>query len=90
MHGKPINLSIGEEMISVTQAAVALGKSPDTIRRYAIKYGIGRQLDKNGAWSVSLAALKMVYAKDPEALTLYRNGDRDAPRVRMYFQTDGS
>ncbi|MBZ9655041.1 hypothetical protein [Phyllobacterium lublinensis] len=83
-----IDLSVGEKMITVTEAAIALGKSPDTIRRYAIKYGIGRQLEKNASWSVSLAALRIIYAKDSAALAAYRSGEREHPRLGVYFDAD--
>lgn len=72
------------ETATLKRAAAIACVSPETIRRWAIKYGIGKQLDPGATWHISTPALRMVAACDSEALEAFRAGERTSPLVAGY------
>lgn len=73
------------EMLAVKQAAGLVGVSGETIRKWCIEYGIGRQIKRKAKWRVSRPALYMVAAADFEALEEFRRGNRGHPLVAPYL-----
>lgn len=71
--------------IGIKQGAALAGVSPDTVRRWCIEYGIGRQLNKHTPWRVFPAPLLMARAADIKALEAYRAGDRTSDLVKPYI-----
>jgi hypothetical protein len=72
------------ESMSIAAAARFSGKSENTIRLWAARYGIGRKI--GGDWHISRVALKIFLDGDMAALAAYHAGDRTNPLVRPYFE----
>ncbi|MBX3598581.1 MAG: hypothetical protein KF874_13505 [Rhizobiaceae bacterium] len=79
------------ETISVREAARIAGRSDETVRRWADKFGIGRQFRGEGwrAWkySISAPALRMILDEDWPALESFRAGDRSSALVARFLQS---
>jgi hypothetical protein len=83
-HPEPVPLNVGQ-VTTIKGAASEAHVSCDSVRRWCASYGIGRQLAEGGTWRVSVPALRMVVACDPEALEAFRRGDVTHPRVVAYL-----
>src|SRR5215475_856688 len=75
------------ESMSVRAAAKLAGKSENTIRLWAERYGIGRKI--GGDWHISRVALRIFLDGDTTALSAYHSDDRNNPLVRPYFERAG-
>lgn len=75
------------ESIPISLGAKLSGKSGNTIRGWAERYGIGRKI--GGGWHISRVALQMFLDGDIDALAAYHTGDRTDPAVRSYFERAG-
>lgn len=73
------------EVTSLKEAAFRSGKSVRTVAGWCRKYGIGRQSSDSAPFEISAPALEMVLHGDMAALELLRDGDRQHPRVKRYF-----
>lgn len=74
------------EAITPKVAAYQACVSIDTIVRWAVKHGLGRQVDgPRSGWKISAPALAMHLAQDNAALNAYRAGDRESETVLRYF-----
>lgn len=80
----PIPIRDGEGL-NLKAAARIANVSPDTVARWAKRYGIGRQLAPNMPWVISEPALRMVAAVDEPALIAFRGGDRSSQLVSPYL-----
>jgi hypothetical protein len=76
-----------QEAISTGTAAAKSGRTPRTIRNWCETDGIGRKV--GGRLRISVVALQMKLEENRKALTLYRDGNREDPRVVAYFQREG-
>jgi len=72
-------------LAALKQAAAIASVSPETVRRWAIKYGIGKQIDPGATWRISIPGLLMVIACDSEALDAFSSGALDSPLVTGYI-----
>ena len=71
------------EAISLTEAArIAKRSSTETLRRWCVERGIGRNIA--GRWFVSRVALAMLLDGDHGALKRYVGGDRSSPDIVDY------
>jgi hypothetical protein len=75
------------ESLSIVAAARFSGKSENTIRLWAMRYGIGRKI--GGDWDISRVAVRIFLDGDMAALATYHTGDRTNPLVRPYFERTG-
>lgn len=73
-----------DDVIPLKEAAHRASRSLDTVRRWVVDYGIGRQLGPGGRIEVSAPALEMVLHGDWDALRLLRAGENAHPRVVRY------
>lgn len=73
------------EIIGVKRAVDLCGKSENTIRRLSRRYGLARQTSPAAPLEISRVGLEMVLHGDFEALELLRQGRRQEPPVRRYF-----
>ena len=78
------------EILTVSKAMKIAGVSDETIRRWCTRYGIGRKYRahswSDNVWQVSQPALRMVVAKDWDALDLFLAGDRSDPALMPYLE----
>jgi hypothetical protein len=82
---RPVPLLSGT-VISVTKAASIAGVSDDTIRRWAVEYGLGRQPGGHGKrMRISYPALQAFLADDEDALNAIRTGDFQSEIVKPYL-----
>jgi hypothetical protein len=63
-----------EESTTIQQAAGIAGKTPRTMRRWCVEFGIGRRI--GGHWAVSRVALAMYLDGNKDALAAYHDGAR--------------
>lgn len=75
------------ESVSLAMAARLSGKSANTIRLWAERYGVGRKI--GGDWHISRVALRMFLDGNTAALAAYHAGDLPNPLVRSYFEQAG-
>lgn len=80
----PVPLT-GADVVGIKQAARLANTSGDTIRRWCVRYGIGRQVDRGSAWRISAPALRMVINADFVALDALRMQGIDSPLVKPYL-----
>lgn len=78
-----------EEAIPLKAAANIAGKTDETIRRWCVKYGIGRQAGPNAPIEVSIIGLMMVIHGEFDTLELLRAGDRQHPAVKRFLNFVG-
>jgi len=68
------------DIISVAEASRMAGKSGETIRRWCAKYGIGRKYRTHAwsewQWQVSRPGIRIVMARDWDALELLMRDER--------------
>lgn len=81
---RPVPMRAGE-IISVKEAARRARFTPETIRGWCLKFGIGRRPGGAADWQISAPALEMVLYGDFEALEKLRNDQRKDPQVELYF-----
>jgi hypothetical protein len=81
---EPVTLSVGDVQ-SITQAMATAGVSGETIRRWCVGYGIGRQWGAGKPWRVSGPALRMILACDHDALEAFRRREFHLPFVAIYL-----
>jgi hypothetical protein len=72
--------------IAVKEAAWLAGVHTDTIARWCIRYGIGRQLHIHSPWAVDPVGLAVVVHKDAAALDAYQRRDTDNPALFRYIE----
>ncbi len=72
-------------MMPLPFVAKELGVPHETLRRWAVKFSIGRQTAPGQPWKVSWPAARMLAAGDGEALRLLKAGQFDADIVRPYI-----
>lgn len=82
----PVSLNIGD-VLSLKEAARIAGCDDSTIRRWAMQYGIGRQMAFNQAWRISGPAFRMVLAADSAALEAFRDRRYGDELVKPYLQS---
>lgn len=87
---EPVSLNIGDVLTLKEAARIAGGVSTYTIRRWAIRYQIGRQMAFAQAWRISGPALRMVLAADNAALEALRARRYDDELVKPYLQPASS
>lgn len=73
------------EATTLKEAAAIARVSPETVRRWCSRYGIGRQIERGASWRVSKPGLLMVCRGDERALTAFFKGDRSSPAVSRYL-----
>lgn len=78
-----------DEVRDIKSAADYAGRDDRTIRRWAKRYGIGRQSGPGAPIEISLPALDMVLHGEWEALEKLRAGDRSNPDVIRIFDHIG-
>jgi hypothetical protein len=71
------------EAITVEQAAEIAGRSPRTVRSWALLHDVGRKIA--GRVILSRVALAMFLDGDRRALDLYHSGDRHSETVTSYY-----
>lgn len=74
-----------DETINLKTACHITGRTEKTIRGWCRQFGIGSQPCPGSPLEISAPALEMVRRGDIAALELLREGRRDHPRVRRYF-----
>jgi hypothetical protein len=74
-----------DEIINLKTAIHRTGRDDRTLRGWCKEFGIGRQAKPCAPIEISAPALEMVLHGDVAALELLREGKRDHPRVRRYF-----
>ncbi|TCN30135.1 hypothetical protein [Sinorhizobium americanum] len=74
-----------DETLNLKAAVHVSGRSEKTIRNWCKEFGIGSQACPGGPLEISAPALEMVRRGDIPALELLREGRRDHPRVRRYY-----
>ena len=77
------------EGLTLKQAAFLANSSPDTVARWARRFGIGRQVEPGARWLISEPGLRMVLAVDADALEAFRAGDRSSSLVLPYLKQVG-
>jgi len=77
-----------DEEINIKRACHLAGKTDKTIRGWCKQYGIGGAMPGSSI-RISAPALMMVHHGDVAALELLRQGNRNHPRVRRYFEDLG-
>lgn len=82
----PVSLNVGD-VLSLKEAARIAGCDDSTIRRWALQYGIGRQLAFNQTWRISGPAFRMILAADSAALEAFRERRYDDELVTPYLQS---
>ena len=75
------------EAITVKEAALRAGRSPQTLREWCARYNLGRRI--GGVWLISGPALAMFLEGDRMALRAYVAGDRSSPVVARYLARFG-
>lgn len=78
-----------DEVRDIKSAADYAGRDDRTIRRWAKRYGIGRQSGPGAPIEISLPALEMVLHGEWETLERLRAGDRSNPDVIRIFDHIG-
>lgn len=78
-----------DEVINLKRARHLTGLSERTLREWADDYGIARQTGEGGKLEFSIPALMMVKQGRFDLLERFRNGDRDSPDIREYFDLFG-
>lgn len=83
-----MSMPVGD-IISVSEAMKIAEVSDETIRRWCAKYGIGRKYRahswSDNVWQVSRPGLRIVMAKDWDALEALMAGDRQAHALSPYL-----
>ncbi|MEY9531164.1 hypothetical protein [Sinorhizobium fredii] len=74
-----------DDIINLKSAVHITGRTEKTIRGWCKQFGIGSQACPGAPLEISAPALEMVRRGDIAALELLREGRRDHPRVRRYF-----
>ncbi|WP_244427736.1 hypothetical protein [Sinorhizobium fredii] len=74
-----------DDIICLKQACHLTARTEKTIRGWCKQYGIGSQPCPGAPLEISAPALEMVRRGDIAALELLREGRRDHPRVKRYF-----
>ncbi|MGN7772173.1 hypothetical protein [Phyllobacterium sp. 22552] len=69
-------MSKAPESISVRDAATLAKKSPDCIKRWILRYGIGYRISPEAPWRVDPIGLDIVLSADALALTDYQRSAR--------------
>lgn len=82
-------LPIAEILRRLPNIGFGLKVCDRTVRRYFKRYKLGAQSVGNAPIYVSYPGFYMVLHGDFEALELLRDGHRDHPRVRRYFDELG-
>lgn len=78
-----------DEVICLKVAVYRTGRSDKTIRNWCKEFGIGVQPLPGAPLEISAPALEMVKHGDIATLELLREGKRDHPHVRRYFEHVG-
>ena len=77
------------DIITVAEAKAIAGVSDETIRRWCVRYGIGRKYRAyswaDSTWQVSRPGLLIVMARDWDALELLKRDERDHPDIAEYL-----
>jgi hypothetical protein len=81
-------LILEDEEINIKAACHRTGKTDKTIRQWCRDYGIGGAMP-GSPLRISAPALLMVFHGDVAALELLREGKRNHPRVRRYYDEFG-
>jgi hypothetical protein len=74
-----------DDIINLKAAVHITGRTEKTIRVWCKQFGIGSQACPGAPLEISAPALEMVRRGDVAALELLREGRRDHPRVKRYF-----
>lgn len=77
------------DVVNIDRAVLFSGKDDRTIRRWCVRFGIGRKSSPGAPWEISAPALLMVMQGDHIALEMLRNDDRESRRVVRYFDRLG-
>jgi hypothetical protein len=78
-----------DEVINLKRARHMTGLGERTLRDWADEFGVARQSGEGGKLEFSIPALMMVKQGRLDLLERFRNGDRDSPDIREYFDVFG-
>jgi hypothetical protein len=87
-HPRPV-LMRPDEILSLQRAAHIAGRSTRRIRDLGDEFGISRQIGENARLEFSAPGLHMVLQGRFDQLERFRNGDRESPDIREYFDLFG-
>lgn len=70
--------------LTLKEGAHRVKKSPDTLKRWAKRWGVGRQIGPYQHWRFDPLGLAACAAGDADALDAFRRGDMADPALAKY------